>query len=74
MEKEKTYREMLDWMIRDLLIQDIMDGVLPDGWREKTEKKFGKEVADWIETMKPKQKEIIENATGKTWEEIKQLL
>ena len=66
--------EMLDWMIRDLIIQDIMAGVLPNGLREKTEEKFGKEVADWIEVMKPKQKEVIEKATGKSWEEIKQLL
>jgi len=66
--------EMLEWLIKDLLIQDIMGGLLPDAWRGETEKKFGKEVADWIEYMKPLQIEIVEKATGKSWEEIKSLL
>lgn len=72
----KEAPSMLQWMIVDLYIQDIMDfhTDYSKGYINKIERMFGVTVSNHVKTMYITQKNIIENATGKKWEDVKNKL
>ena len=71
---EKQRNGMLEWLIRDLHVQDLMNISGEKTGMEIIREKYGDEIGDHLETMYQIQKELIENSIEKTWEEVKELL